>query len=364
MKNKSWLFALALCIGCSGFGMEASAQDAKSQEVASAEQTQEVKTALDPSQKLPQAIEDRFKAIRSDPDPDELVRGAHYWISNENAHYVWYPIIKDMGGVLSGVGTDQVYLLAGWANSAIVLPMDFDRMIRNLHIAYGAAFMASETIEEFRSYWKKDGAEKMQAALEKYFPDEAKVAMKSWKSAYREVNNRFGRLVKKYSKKDEGSVDVPTFITDETQYKRIRQLWLNHRVIPLCGDLTGDKTMIDMAKALRDSGLSMTLLYPSNAEHYFEYGPTYRRNILNMPFADNSLVLRTRQMQSLGLAEDQDYHYNMQSGENFQLWLRTTQIGNQHKMLRKRSKTKTQGLSVMDTIPTPSSKQPEIAPMP
>ncbi|MBS7380246.1 MAG: hypothetical protein KIG72_03130, partial [Bradymonadales bacterium] len=66
----------------------------------------------------------------------------------------------------------------------------------------------------------------------------------------------------------------------------------------------------------------------------------------------------------LGLAEEGDYHYNMQSGENFIIWLKTTQIPNQHKMLRRRAKTKTDGLSVMERVPDPSKKPPEIAPMP
>ncbi len=361
MKKLMWVLALSLSAGCGMFAENAQAQ---TQETAQKQDVSAV--ANDPNQMLPGEVEARFKAVRFDPDPDQLVRNAHYWVSNENAHYVWHKEIKDRGGVLSGVGTDQVYLLAGWANASIVLPMDFDRQIRNLHVAYGAAFMASPDIAEFRSYWKKDGAQKMKAALEKYFPDDAEAAMKAWKSGNREVNARFNRVIKKYGNSDSasGASGVPTFLTDETQYGRIRRLWQNHRVFPICGDLTGDKAMIDIAKALRDSGLTMTILYPSNAEHYFEYGPAYRRNIINMPFSDNSLVLRTRQMQSLGLAEEGDYHYNMQTGENFKIWLEKTQIANQHKMLRKRSKTPIAGLSVLDYVPEPSKKAPEIAPMP
>lgn len=359
MKRLTWILAVSLAVVGGAMLEPAQAQE-------SAQVQDSAAVANDPSQMLPSEIEARFKAIRFDPDPEQLVRDAHYWVSNENAHYVWYNEIKDRGGVLSGVGTDQVYLLAGWANSSIVLPMDFDRQIRNLHIAYGAAFMAASNIDEFRSYWKRENADKMKAALEKYFLSEADAAMKAWKSGCREVNGRFNRLIKKYSKNSETSAaaGIPTFLTDETQYNRIRQLWINHRVIPICGDLTGNKSMIDIAKALRDSGLKLTILYPSNAEHYFEYGPEYRRNIINMPFADNSIVLRTRQMRSLGLAEEGDYHYNMQSGENFIIWLKTTQIPNQHKMLRRRAKTKTDGLSVMERVPDPSKKPPEIAPMP
>ena len=362
MKKICWLIGMMLCLApVATFAQAPAAQEA--QQNAQENQQDVVKVANDPAQMLPQEIENRFKSMRSDPDPDQLVRDAHYWVSNENAHYVWYPHIKDKGGVFSGVGTDQVYLLAGWSNASIIIPMDFDRQIRNLHFAYGAAFMASENIEEFRTYWKKENAEKMKAALDKFFPSETDVAMKAWKTGVREVNNRFNRVSKKYSGKDD-KINVPTFLTDEAQFKRIKQLWENHRVFPLCGDLTGNNAMIDIAKALNDSGLKMTILYPSNAEHYFSYGPEYRRNIINMPFADDSLILRTRQMKSLGLAEEEDYHYNMQSGENFKLWLQTTNVKDQHTMLRKRSKTETAGLSILDYKPEPSKKAPDIAAMP
>ena len=261
MKRLTWILTVSLAVVGGAMLEPAQAQE-------SAQVQDSAAVANDPSQMLPSEIEARFKAIRFDPDPEQLVRDAHYWVSNENAHYVWYNEIKDRGGVLSGVGTDQVYLLAGWANSSIVLPMDFDRQIRNLHIAYGAAFMAASNIDEFRSYWKRDNADKMKAALEKYFPSEVDAAMKAWKSGCREVNGRFTRVIKKYSKnsKTSAAAGIPTFLTDETQYNRIRQLWLNHRVIPICGDLTGNNSMIDIAKALRDSGLKLTILYPSNAE--------------------------------------------------------------------------------------------------
>ncbi|MBR4985121.1 MAG: hypothetical protein IKY83_05205, partial [Proteobacteria bacterium] len=323
MKKLTWLFAAMLSV----FPMTMVAETAVAQ-TAQVDQDA-INKANDPSQMLPQEIEAKFKAVRSDPDPDALVRDAHYWVSNENAHYVWYPYIKDRGGVLSGVGTDQVYMLAAWSNASIVIPMDFDRMITNLHFAYGAAFLASDNIEEFRTYWKKENSAKMKAALEKYFPDHAEAAFKAWKTGCSEVIARFNRIKRKYTVlgtylKDKAKAEpkqyganakkfsepLGTFITDEAQFKRIKTLWENHRVFPVCGDLTGDKAMIDIAKALNDSGLKMTILYPSNAEHYFEYGAKYRRNIVNMPFADNSLVLRTRQMRSLGVAEEEDYHYN------------------------------------------------------
>lgn len=377
MKKWAWLLSAFVCLSATNvFAQSSDVSSTASQgtdtataaapAAAPVAQNQAAKDANDPSKVLPQEIVDRFKAVRSDPAPAALIRDAHYWVSNENAHYVWYPHIKDIGGVIAGVGTDQVYMLAAWSNASVIIPMDFDRMITNLHFAYGAAFLASENIEEFRTYWKRDNAEKMLAALKKYFPTQANDAMKAWKSGTREVNGRLNRVTKKYTKllPEEKQLNVPTFITDEGLYKRIRQLWQNNRVFPVCGDLTGDKAMLDIAKALKDSGMEMTILYPSNAEHYFEYNDTYRRNIIQMPFSKNSQVLRTRQMRFLGLAEPEDYHYNMQTGENFKIWLETTQIKDQYAMLRRRAKTDTEGLSRMERVPDPSKKPPKIAPMP
>ncbi len=349
--------ALSLALALTVFG----ALPAMAQDAAPAAQTQQQNNDVnDPSKMMPEAAQNAFKAIRDDPDPEALVRNAHYWISNENAHYVWYPHVQNIGGVLSGVGTDQVYLLAGWTNPSVIVPLDFDRKIRDLHFAYGVAFLTCDNIQAFIDFWKKDNADNVKAKAEELFPENAKEIAEAWKLARSNVQQRIRLVVKKYNK-----VAVPSFLTDEAQYQRIRQLWQNHRVFPVCGDLTGDKTMIDLAKAINNTGLKLGVLYPSNAEHYFEYTPEYRRNIINLPFADNGLVLRTRQMSSLGVAEPEDYHYNIQSGENFKIWLKTTNIANQHKLLRQKPKKNySEGLSILDRVPEPSEKAPTIAPMP
>lgn len=353
---KKWItFLILILLVCTAAPLMAQTPDGAG---ASQSQTQ-LKDVNDPSKLFPEEAEKAFKMIRNDPDPANLVRDAHYWISNENAHYVWHPHIKDMGGVFSGVGTDQVYLLAGWSNASVIVPLDFDKKIRDLHFAYGVAFLSSNDIQTFNAFWKKDNADRVKELAQQYFPDQADNIYQAWKSARANVQQRFRLVIKKYT-----TLGIPTFLTDEAQFQRIKQLWTNHRVFPVCGDLTGDKAMLDLASAMTKTGLKLQLLYPSNAEHYFEYGPAYRRNIIQLPFSDNGLILRTRQMRSLGLAEPEDYHYNMQTGENFKIWLQTTQIPNQHAMLRRRVKTKTEGLSILERVPDPSKEPPKIAPMP
>ena len=334
----------------------------------------------DPGQMLPESAARILGGIQSDPHTDKLVRGSHYWISNENAHYVYYPKIKDMGGVFSGVGSDQVYMLAGWANASLIIPMDFDRAIQYLHFAYGAAFLASETIAEFLTYWNPKNEAKIRAALQQYFPEHLEDAFRSWKKGVHLVRTRFVRIVSKYPKlpsylQDKAKKNakmygknasiftepVPTFLTDEEQYRRIRTLWLNHRVYPVCGDLNGDIAMQEIARALKNAGMKMKIFYLSNAEAYFNYGPKYRRNFLDMPFEEDGILLRTRQQDSLGIAERDDYHYSIHAQGNFKRWMGTTNVKNLGALFLKRSKTEITGLSFFDYEPEASPKAPEIA---
>ncbi|MGI5829648.1 MAG: hypothetical protein ACOX8U_05705 [Bradymonadia bacterium] len=350
---KNTAFCMAIALAPIAIASNATAQESIGSKAAQLAQTNDI------TKRLPEKIEAKFKAIRSDPDPANLVRNAHYWISNENAHYVWYPHIKNKGGVLSGVGTDQVYLLAAWSKPIIIVPLDFDREITRLHFAYGAAFMSAETPEAFIALWNKKNDKDMIAAIQAHFPDEAKAIEKAYKGGRSNVYSRLNRVAKKYNK-----LEIPTFLTTQESYDYIRKLWLNGRVFPVCGDLTADSAMLDMGKAIKDSSLNLEVFYPSNAEHYFPYDAKYRRNILALPFGETGLILRTRQMNFLGLAEEGDYHYNMQTGENFKYWLEKTNIADQYKMLRQRTKTDNPGLSIMDKVPEAASKAPQIAEMP
>ena len=55
-----------------------------------------------------------FDALEADEAPEEITRNSHYVISNELNHHLFRPHVQDLGGVLVGVGSDQLYLIAGW----------------------------------------------------------------------------------------------------------------------------------------------------------------------------------------------------------------------------------------------------------
>ena len=56
------------------------------------------------------------------------------------------------------------------------------------------------------------------------------------------------------------AVGIPTFLTDQSHYDFIRNLWAQGRVFAIRGDLTADVTMLDLAYAIERSGLTLEAL--------------------------------------------------------------------------------------------------------
>ena len=309
----------------------------------------------------PIAAEQRqaFQQLREDPAPEALVRNSHYWVSNENAHDVWRSRIENIGGALIGVGADQVYVLASWARPEVLIPMDFDGSIRDIHFAYGAAFLEAADIEAFRAFWNDDAQARMRDALTRHFgAAQAEASMAAWDSAHGRIQRRFRKITDYYNRKN-----VPTFINDANTYRRIRTLWQEGRVFPVRGDATGSVGLRAIARALEAAHIQVGVVYLSNVEQYISYDAQTRRNFISLPWADNGLMLRTRPMASLGLTgEDCEYHYNVQLGTNFRQWLSVNRVPDGTRLLlRNLSRTSTPGLSEIVAEPAQSSPPPEIA---
>ena len=300
----------------------------------------------------------RFAAIRGDPAPVELIRKSHYWISNELSHHVWYEPLRERGGAYLGVGTDQNYLLAGWARSELLLLVDFDGSIADLHRAYGAAFRAAETPAAFLVLWSDAGVAALNAQIVADIPDPAEQArtLKAVRVARSLVSRRLRATARRMQ--DRG---IPTFLDDPAQYNHLRRLWQDRRVFPIRGDLTGDNAMTDAAAALRTADIPLRVLYLSNAEQYFDYVPTFRRNVLALPFDERSLVLRTIGWAGHGFIEGEQYHYAQQPGLNFAAWMRLSRVPKAGYILRRKRPTEVPGVSVLDAEPAPSRTPPEIA---
>ena len=105
--------------------------------------------ALEPAQRK------RLASITPDPEPPQLVRDSHYVISNEDRPHLFKGSLDDVGGALVGVGTEQLYVYAGWARPKVIIPMDFDQVVVDLHRIYGLFFLVADTPEDFVSLWSK-----------------------------------------------------------------------------------------------------------------------------------------------------------------------------------------------------------------
>lgn len=301
-----------------------------------------------------------FVAMEEDPSPAELVRNSHYWVSNENVHDVYREHIANTGGILIGVGADQVYVLAGWARPEILIPMDFDGSIRDIHFAYGAAFLSSPDVATFRTFWNPSSEAALRAAVEQHFgAARVEPTMRAWRDGHARIQRRFSRIAERYS-----ANRIPTFITDAATYGAMRTLWQEGRVFPLRGDVTGDTGMTSIARAAKATNTKVRVVYLSNVEQYVTYDAKFRRNFLDLPMDEQSWLLRTRPMATLGLAEAGcEYHYNMQRGLNFQQWLRTNRIPDGRTLLlRNRERTAREGLSEIQAVPPVSDPAPAIAP--
>ena len=300
---------------------------------------------------LTPAAREILGSIVADPAPPALVLGSHYWVSNESAHDVWRETINKLGGALAGVGTDQLYLLAGWQEPSLLLALDFDAEVVRVHELYGIAFAKAETPEDFLQLWRDAArdAGSWDELLAAGSADEAvrKRQRRTLDVAGNIISARLGQVKRRYA-----GLGIPCFLTDAAQYAKVRTLWQEGRVVALRGDLTASSAMLTAATAMRKLGVPLRTLYLSNAEKYFDYGPNFRANIVAQPFDEKSLILRTRHSPRMGAVEGDVYHYNTQTGANFVAWMRDSSIQTSFALLKRRVEEKPPGKSRIDALPT------------
>ncbi|MCA9651258.1 MAG: hypothetical protein KC501_15175 [Myxococcales bacterium] len=312
----------------------------------------------DPLAPLPPEVYERFANLPRDPKPDSLIRNSHYWISNELNQQLWHDHIADLGGGYLGVGTDQNYMLAGWAKSDLIVVVDFDVSIVDLHRVYALFFEEAETFEDFLQRWSPEREEEGLALIDERYAEREDYdrVRKAYKVARQLVWARLRNVRKAYEK-----LGIPTFISDQEQYDHIRTLQRNGRIFAVRGDFTANETMVAVGKAMADSGLAFNVIYLSNVEQYIDYTPEFRRNLGRLPVGDNGVVVRTLGWSAFGFAEGEEYHYNVQPAPKFVEWLTTSRVKNLPAMLHYRTRVDTVGLSLLDGEVQPSKRPPDIA---
>lgn len=276
-----------------------------------------------------------FHGTAEDDPPPELGgvteerKNQHYVSSNERALEAFYPRIRDIGGGYVGVGSDQAYLLIGWARSELVWLTDYDPVVVDVHAVYHALFTAADTPAAFRDLWRMENKPAAIAAITAAYP---KADARRRELLYRRYR---ARIAKRLDAVIAGmtAANVPCFLTDQTQYTYIRELVRGGRVRSLVADLTQTTAVVELAAAAEKLGTPVRVVYLSNAEEYWNTLPAnFRSNIAALHLDDKSVVLRTL----LTWAKNQDYRYNAQSARNYQRWLAQPWVRTINDVVRRR----------------------------
>ncbi|MBM4398214.1 MAG: hypothetical protein FJ087_21315 [Deltaproteobacteria bacterium] len=297
-----------------------------------------------------------FSAIPPDPPPKELCADAHFVKSDEEAHWLFKGAVTGLGGVFVGLGTDQNYVMAGWARPDVLVPADFDQVVVDVHRLYGIAFLASPDATAFVRAWTAPELPAFEERVRRAFEDPAARArmLKALRYARPFVEMRLRWMLRAYRKHK-----VAFFLSDPDQYRFVASLWRANRVFPVRGDLTGDKAFAGIAAAASKAGLPVRALYLSNAEKYFDYNKGFNEAMRAMPFDDRSVVLRTaggwHVPDPKGKDPDPLYIFLVQQGMDFKAWIRDVKPRGWKPLIYQRKKTDVRGLY---TIPGPGSRRP------
>jgi hypothetical protein len=86
------------------------------------------------------------------------------------------------------------------------------------------------------------------------------------------------------------------YLASEADFQYLKELHHRNLIIPIVGDLAGDKALTGAGRFARERGLVVSALYASNAEDYVLRDGGFARyvqNVASLPRAANSVMIRS-----------------------------------------------------------------------
>ncbi|MBK8237024.1 MAG: hypothetical protein IPK74_15860 [Deltaproteobacteria bacterium] len=301
---------------------------------------------------LPDADRRRLFGSPADDVPAELggvtqdAKGRHYLTSNEHALHAFEPTVRGRGGGYLGVGSDQAYLLMGWARSSFGWLVDYDPEVVQLHGIYRALLLEAEDPEAFLALWSREGRHDAHAAIDTHAPSGDRVELRAlYRRQRAAVAARLAETVQ--HTRDAG---VPCWLTDVAQFDHVRALVRGGRTRAMLVDLAGERGLAGISEAATATGMSIEVLYLSNAEEYWRlYPKNFRRNLAGLPMADGAAVLRTLLIWHV----NRDYRYVVQRADNLRAWLAQRWVGNVYHLSYQRPEPEPEGLNLFEITAWP-----------
>jgi hypothetical protein len=209
---------------------------------------------------------------------------------NEARNYLFAPYIKNIRGGYIGIAADANYTFLTYAKSEYVWLMDFNINIVNLHKINQIFIIESETAQEFLSKWNPKNRKDVLKILESNFGSTSE--WKNIKNFY-EVNQA-GLYEHYYSQSfPEKLMGDFGWLRNPDNYSYLRNLHILKRISIFEGDLLKNKTLFNIGNTAKKLNIPIRIFYPSNAEEFWKFSKNYKRNILNLPFDEATLILRT-----------------------------------------------------------------------
>jgi len=265
----------------------------------------------------------RDALFASPEDPEPQVRGGivkaledvSYIVGNEWSLDAFRTSIADKGGGYVGVGPDQAYLFIGWQRPEFAWLIDYDPKVMRVHAMYRAMFEIAETRKEFLAAFDPASSDRISKLLVEYEDSKLRRMYRNNRDMFRWRLRTVERNLKRRG--------IASWLTDDATYTFVRDMVLGDRVRPLRVDLNETAGMAGIADAARKLGVTIRVVYLSNAEEYWDsYGDQFERNLAALPHDDASLVLRTR----LVWHHNRDYIYNVQPLGVFLAWLAVPRV--------------------------------------
>ena len=243
----------------------------------------------------------------------------HYLWSNERRHDLFFADVAELGGGYLGVGGDQNYTLAAAASASVLWLVDLDVMVVRMHRLYAALLATAETPAAFLALLadgSASAAAKVHAAIDSYHPDQASGERQELRALYA-VNRSILLEHLRRTAEFRWAHRPVTWLGDPVLYARMRSLAQKHLIVARLGDLNGSQTLLQIAQAAQTAAVPISVLYLSNAESWFAYNQSFRRNLTALPWAARGVVLRTVKSAVLPYPHGDIWHYNVQRASDF-----------------------------------------------
>lgn len=241
-----------------------------------------------------------------------------YVISNEPEQHRWLPFIKNRGGGYAGVGAAQQYNFISAARSSYAWVFDYDPAVVRLHHVLRLLILEHPKAKDFVAAWAKPRQQELLKLVRKKL--EKTLSKSELEALHNELILAHSYLSDRYRREHKPLARYGEFgwLNNPANYAHIRRLYQQDRIVLRKGNLVTDKVLPAIARSCRALGIPLRVFYTSNADDQWKLPAQYAKNLANLPFDDQSVVLRTIYPRHLGGRKKAPWDYVVHYGWDMQ----------------------------------------------